>query len=82
MDDLLKQADDMATMTRLLQEQYVLMKRMNELTHNTIEEVRRLGSARSRMSATTSLTSTTGSARSVITFIGNRTAPVSRYVIR
>jgi putative drug exporter of the RND superfamily len=36
MDDLLKQADDMATMVRLLQDQYHLMQRMNELTHNTV----------------------------------------------
>lgn len=35
-EDMLKQADDMATMARLLQDQYRVMLRMNELTHNTV----------------------------------------------
>ncbi|MDX1883986.1 RND family transporter [Mycolicibacterium sp. 120270] len=41
-NDLLKQAEDMATMERLMQEQYVLLQRMNEITHAMVEDVNRL----------------------------------------
>jgi RND superfamily putative drug exporter len=41
-NDLLKQADDMATMERLMQEQYVLLQKMNEITHAMIGDVNRL----------------------------------------
>jgi len=42
MDDLLKQADDMATMIRILQNQYALMQQMNEITHRTVEQTHEL----------------------------------------
>ena len=36
MDDLLKQADDMATMIRIMQDQYRLMLQMNDVTHRMV----------------------------------------------
>lgn len=36
MDELLKQADDMAKMIQIMETQYALMRKMNELTHNSV----------------------------------------------
>jgi RND superfamily putative drug exporter len=36
MDDLLKQADDMATMARILEDQYRVTQQMNDVTHSLI----------------------------------------------
>ena len=42
MDDLLKQADDMATMIGIMQDQYRLMLQMNDLTHTLIGKTHEL----------------------------------------
>ncbi|BBY96196.1 transporter [Mycobacterium gallinarum] len=38
MDDLLRQADDIATMIRIMQDQYSLMRQMNEITHKMVTQ--------------------------------------------
>jgi putative drug exporter of the RND superfamily len=45
MDDLLKQADDMSTMVRILQDQYRLTQEMNAITHNTVMNTHELTAA-------------------------------------
>jgi putative drug exporter of the RND superfamily len=42
MDDLLKQADDMATMIGIMQRQYRLMQQMNDITHRLNEHTHEL----------------------------------------
>ena len=42
-NDLLKQADDLATLERSMQEQYGLLLQMNEFTHAMIGDVRSAG---------------------------------------
>lgn len=45
MDDLLRQADDMATMINIMQDQYALMLQMNEITHTLVGQTHELKDA-------------------------------------